>query len=202
MKIIATEEHFTTKEHADAVRSVIEEKYSEAAATRDEEHLKIEANWAISSDHGEAPDNQSLLGRLLDVGEGRLRQMDEAGVDMQVLTPSLVHQCTYWANPAASLKMERLTNERVAEVVASKPDRFIGLGGVPLQSPELAIRELERCVKELGLKGVQVSNPVRDMELGDPRLRPFWGSPPSLVPTKKKPMIEAAMPITATTSGR
>lgn len=104
----------------------------------------------------------------------RLREMDKAGVDMQVLTHSLVVQFTYWATPEESLKMERLGNDRMAEIVAGHPDRFIGLGGVPLQSPELAIQELERCMKELGFKGVQVSSQAGDMELGDPRLRPFW----------------------------
>jgi aminocarboxymuconate-semialdehyde decarboxylase len=104
----------------------------------------------------------------------RLRDMDEAGVDVQVLTPSLVHQCTYWADPETSLKMEQLANEHVSDIVNSKPDRFVGLGGVPLQSPELAAREMTRCVKELGLKGVQISSTAGGMELGDPPLRPFW----------------------------
>ena len=104
----------------------------------------------------------------------RLKDMDRMGVDIQVLTPSLVHQCTYWADPATSLKMEKLSNERVADIVATAPDRFVGFGGVPLQSPELAVQELERCVKELGLKGVQISSQAAGMELGDERLRPFW----------------------------
>ena len=104
----------------------------------------------------------------------RLKDMDKMGVDIQVLTPSLVHQCTYWADPETSLKMERLTNDRVAEIVTATPDRFVGLGGVPLQSPALAVQELERCVNELGLKGVQISSQAADMELGDERLRPFW----------------------------
>ena len=69
----------------------------------------------------------------------RVRIMDETGVDMQVLTPSLVHQYTYWAEPQTALKMEQLTNERIAEMVALAPGRFVGLGGVPLQAPELDI---------------------------------------------------------------
>ena len=96
------------------------------------------------------------------------------GVDIQVLTASIVHHCTYWAEPAQSLKMERAVNDRIAEIVARKPDRFVGLGGVPLQAPELAARELERCMRELKLKGVQISTSAGDMEIGDPALRPFW----------------------------
>jgi aminocarboxymuconate-semialdehyde decarboxylase len=111
--------------------------------------------------------------RMVDFEE-RVRLMDKAGVDIQVLTASLVVQFTYWADPEASLRMERLTNDRIAEIVAHHPDRFVGLGGVPLQSPELAIAELERCMGELRFKGVQISSAAGDMELGDPRLRPFW----------------------------
>jgi aminocarboxymuconate-semialdehyde decarboxylase len=104
----------------------------------------------------------------------RIKEMDAAGVDIQVLTQSLVVQFTYWADPHESLRMERLSNDRMAEIVSRHPDRFIGLGGVPLQSPDLAIKELERCMGELGFKGVQVSSQAGDMELGDPRLSPFW----------------------------
>jgi len=104
----------------------------------------------------------------------RLRIMDDIGVDIQVLTPSLVHQYTYWAAPEASLAMERLTNDRLAEAVAIAPHRFIGLGGVPLQAPDLAVQELERCMGELGFKGVEISSHAEGFELGDPRLRPFW----------------------------
>ena len=104
----------------------------------------------------------------------RLRVMDDMGVDIQVLTPSLVHQYTYWAAPEASLAMERLTNDRLAEAVAIAPHRFIGLGSVPLQAPDLAVQELERCMSELGFKGVEISSHAEGLELGDPRLRPFW----------------------------
>ena len=71
---------------------------------------------------------------------------------------------------------DRLVNERVAEAVAKKPDRFVGLGSVPLQAPELAAQELRRCMGELGLKGVQISTHVYSMELGDARLDPFWAA--------------------------
>jgi aminocarboxymuconate-semialdehyde decarboxylase len=106
----------------------------------------------------------------------RLAEMDKMGVDMQVLTPSLVHQYTYWADPETSLKLERLTNDRIAEIVAQAPERFAGIGGVPLQAPELAIAEMRRCMSELGFRGVEVSSHAHTMELGDPRLRPFWAA--------------------------
>lgn len=104
----------------------------------------------------------------------RLKFMDRMGVDIQVLTPSLVHQYTYWADPETSLRMERLTNDRLAEMVATAPGRFVGLGSVPLQAPQLAVQELKRCMTELGLRGVEVSSHAHPKELGDAALRPFW----------------------------
>ncbi len=106
----------------------------------------------------------------------RLRDMDSSGVDMQVLTSMIIRSCTYWADAETGLKWDRLVNERVAEAVAKKPDRFVGLGSVPLQAPELAAKELRRCMGELGLKGVQISSHVYGMELGDARLDPFWAA--------------------------
>jgi aminocarboxymuconate-semialdehyde decarboxylase len=106
----------------------------------------------------------------------RLKDMDEMGVDIQVLTPSLVHQYTYWAEPEISLKMEQLTNNCLAESVAVNPERFIGLGSVPLQSPPHAIQELERCMGELGFKGIEISSTAEHMELGDAKMKPFWAA--------------------------
>jgi aminocarboxymuconate-semialdehyde decarboxylase len=106
----------------------------------------------------------------------RLRDMDAMGVDMQVISPSILQQCTYFAEPQESLKMERFGNDRIAEAVARHPDRLIGLGSVPLQDVELAVQELTRCMGELGLRGIIVSSNVNGIELGDSRLRPFWAA--------------------------
>ena len=116
---------------------------------------------------------ESLRVRLVDP-QVRLREMDKMGVDVQVLTASLVHMYTYWADSETSLKMERLANDRIAAMVAVAPDRFVGLGGVPLQDPAAALGELRRCMGELKLRGVQISSHAESMELGDPLLRPFW----------------------------
>ena len=106
----------------------------------------------------------------------RLKLMDQWGIDIQVLTTSIISMNTYWAPPADSLRMERLANERIAEMAARAPDRFVALGNVPLQAPDLAVKELERCMTELGMKGVQISSEAGGMELGDARLRPFWAA--------------------------
>ena len=110
----------------------------------------------------------------------RLKAMDDMGVDIQVVSPSILQQCTYFGDPDAALQMERLGNERIAELVARHPDRLVGLGSVPMQAPALAAGELERCVRELRLKGVIVSSHVNGIELGDARFRPFWAKAEAL----------------------
>jgi aminocarboxymuconate-semialdehyde decarboxylase len=110
---------------------------------------------------------------MSDVTE-RIAHMDTMGVDKQVLSSSLVQQLTYWAEPKESLRLERMLNDRMAAVVAANPKRLIGLGGVPLAAPALAVAELARCMRDLGLAGVGISTAARDMELGDAALRPFW----------------------------
>jgi aminocarboxymuconate-semialdehyde decarboxylase len=100
--------------------------------------------------------------------------MDAMGVAVQVLSSSLVHQCSYDAEPDTALRLDAAMNERIAQAVAEHPARFRGLGSVPLQAPERAADELSRCIDSLGLSGVTISTRVRDREIGDPALRPFW----------------------------
>jgi aminocarboxymuconate-semialdehyde decarboxylase len=104
----------------------------------------------------------------------RLADMDAMGVDIQVISPSILQQCTYFAEPEEGLRMETIVNDRVAEAVAAKPDRLVGLGSVPMQDVALAAQELERCVNSLGLRGVIISSNVNGREIGDASFRPFW----------------------------
>jgi aminocarboxymuconate-semialdehyde decarboxylase len=110
---------------------------------------------------------------MSDVSE-RLAKMDAMGVDVQVLSASLVHQGLEWADAQTSLRLARTTNDWIAKAVASAPTRFIGLGTLPLHVPPLALAELQRCLRELGLKGVAISTTAAGTELGDGALRPFW----------------------------
>jgi aminocarboxymuconate-semialdehyde decarboxylase len=114
-----------------------------------------------------------VCARMSDARE-RLAEMDKMGVNVQVLTASLVHQCTYWAEPAKSLRLERKLNDTLAAMVATNPKRLVGLGTVPLHAPELAAREAARCMGELKLRGFNISTTARDMEIGDRRLWSFW----------------------------
>jgi|SRR5262245_4254725 len=104
----------------------------------------------------------------------RLREMDATGVDLQVISPSIMQQCTYALDPQEALETDRYSNDRVAELVAQNPDRLVGLGSLPLHDVALSAAELERCVHDLNLRGVIISSHINDTELGDARLRPFW----------------------------
>ncbi len=111
--------------------------------------------------------------------DGRLAKMDDMRVDVQVVSASLVHQCTYWAEPQESLRYDRLSNDRIAEFCAVRPDRFVGIATVPLQAPKLAAAELERAVG-MGLKGANISSHVNGTELGLAGLDPFWAKAQAL----------------------
>jgi aminocarboxymuconate-semialdehyde decarboxylase len=101
--------------------------------------------------------------------ETRLEDMDRMGIDMQAVSPA-PNQTYYWTEPELGLELSRTVNDRLAEIVANRPDRFVALGTVPLQHVDLAIAELSRCVKELGLRGVEINPSVNGMDLTDPRL--------------------------------
>ena len=105
--------------------------------------------------------------------ETRLRDMDREGIDIQAISPA-PPQYYYWADPELGRETARLVNNRLAEIVALHPDRFVGMGTVPLQAPALAVAELERLVKELGLRGVEIGTNVAGAELSDERFRPFF----------------------------
>jgi aminocarboxymuconate-semialdehyde decarboxylase len=123
---------------------------------------------------GPAPSMAEPLMRRMTEAPLRLKAMDETGVDIQVISPSIMQQCTYGLEPQQAIELERTGNDAVAEVVAQHPDRLVGLGSLPLQDVALSTAELERCRRELDLRGVIISSHVNGVELGDERLLPFW----------------------------
>jgi len=95
----------------------------------------------------------------------RIDECNHHGVHVQVLSTVPV-MFSYWAKPEDTLALSMFLNDHIAEIVNKYPDRFVGLGTIPLQSPDLAVKELERCMK-IGLSGVQIgSHVVDDWNLG------------------------------------
>jgi aminocarboxymuconate-semialdehyde decarboxylase len=95
--------------------------------------------------------------------------MDRMGIDIQAVSPA-PHQTYYWTEPGEGQSLARMVNERLAEIVAKWPERFVALGSVPLQDSSLAVSELDYCVKKLGLRGVEINPSVNGMDLTDSRL--------------------------------
>lgn len=103
----------------------------------------------------------------------RLAAMDRLRVDLQVISTVPV-LFSAWAQARDTLLLHRVLNDHLADVAAAHPHRFLALGAVPLQAPDLAIAELERCVRELGMPGVQIGSHVGPWELDDAALFPFF----------------------------
>ncbi len=105
--------------------------------------------------------------------EQRLEECALAGVDVQVLSTVPV-MFSYFAKPQHGLELARFLNDHLASMVSGHPRRFVGLGTLPMQAPELAVKELERCVGELGLAGVQIGSHVERWNLSEPALFPVF----------------------------
>ena len=105
--------------------------------------------------------------------ETRIKECDQHGVHVQVLSTIPV-MFSYWAKPQDALDLSKFLNNHIAEIVNRYHKKYIGLGTIPMQDPDLAIQELERCMK-MGLRGVQIgSHVVEDWNLGSLSLFPVF----------------------------
>ncbi len=150
MKLIALEEHFTTP--------------------------AIAATWAALPADLQDPvtsmaDGGEIGSRLQDLGEQRLRQMDDCGVDVQVL--SLTTPGAQPFEPSEAREIARTANNLLAEAVKRYPDRFDAFATLPTPDPAASADELDRCVSEFGFKGALLSPRTRDRSLDQPEYLPL-----------------------------
>ena len=101
----------------------------------------------------------------------RLAAMDAQGIDVQALSIN-----SYWSRAEREVaeKVIRVQNEKLAELCAAHPDRFVAFATVALQQPDLAAQQLEEGVKKYGLRGAAIGGSVAGAELNDPKFHPFW----------------------------
>jgi len=118
---------------------------------------------------GKSPRATDLVARIQDLGERRLREMDESGIAKQIVSLTAPGVQIFDARTATALA--RSTNDQLAEAVRRHPDRFAGLAAIAPHDPQGAAKELERAVTHLGLKGAVVNSHTRGEYLDDPK---FW----------------------------
>jgi len=112
--------------------------------------------------------------------EQRLSDLDMMGIDLQLVSPA-PPQCGYAVPLEIAIRAAQIVNDGVAAFVARRPDRLAPLGTVPMQAGgDAAAEELDRCVRKLGFKGVQILTHVGDKEISDPVFAPFWAKAEAL----------------------
>ena len=147
MRTISLEEHFTTPEFLAAL-----------------------AKAGVRGSVGAL--GQSVREQLLDLGDGRLADMDAAGIDMQVL--SLPGGGMDQIGVATAAAIARDTNDRAADAVRAHPDRFAAFATLALQDPDQAALEFERCITQLGFKGALLNGTTNGLFLDHPRFTPIF----------------------------
>ena len=105
------------------------------------------------------------------VVEERLKGMDSQAIDMEVLS---INPFWYRKDRDAAAEIVRIQNEKLAELCASRPDRFAAYASLALQYPDLAVQQLEHAVKKLGLRGAAVGASVLGEDFSDPKFHPVW----------------------------
>ena len=169
MRVIDLEAHFYTEEYLKYLRSRKEMPFEEVRE-KDYRLWMAPSVWA--------PRSPKLEEKLMDMGEGRIAEMDEAGVDIQVLS-LCIPGCDHF-EPGDGMAMARQTNDELAEAVKRYPDRYVGLAAMAPQDPEGSARELERAVTKLGMKGAKLNSHAKGEYLDDEKFWPIFEAAESL----------------------
>jgi aminocarboxymuconate-semialdehyde decarboxylase len=164
--------HTTVDFHCHVLTLGAEPLVADQPQKQGEAAMMLEAIGEASVAHNNAVMLPRAFPKLTRIEE-RLADMNAMGVDVQVLSPSPT-QYYYWADRDLARQLVRLQNEHIAGLCAQHPERFVGLGTLALQHAELAAEQLDYAVRQLGLKGVEISTSVNGEELDAERLLPFW----------------------------
>ncbi len=122
--------------------------------------------------YGEGGDRTVLMERLIDWEQERIAEMDRNGVDMHLL--SLTAPGVQMFDADTGTELARIANDRMAEIVRRRPDRFAGLGTFAPQDPQRAAKEIERCAGELKLNGLVINSHTNDLYYDDPFFLPMF----------------------------
>lgn len=173
MRTIAVEEHFVTPAY-----------------------VQGPGKWLIDRFKDSGPPGALIVERLFEIGDKRVAEMDAAGIDMQIL--SLNAPGVEQIEPADAVSCAKDSNDFLAEAIKRHPKRFAAFASLPIQSPDEAAKELDRCIRQLGFKGANINGHTRGRYLDDPFFKPILeradalGVPIYLHPTvPHKPVADA-----------
>lgn len=179
MRVIDLEAHFYTEDYVQYLRKRTD--YPREELLQDG-RVKLHLGPNVF-----APRSVKLEEDLCEMGDKRIAEMDESGVEIQVLSLA-VPGCEQF-EASDGLAVARDTNDELAEYLEKYPERYIGLAALAPQDPEAAADELERCITKLGMKGAKLNSHCQQEYLDDPKFRPLFeraealGAPIYLHPT-------------------
>ena len=144
------------KEYSDSVPHIVRD-----AAGREFQSVKGRSLTPISEQYG----------HIYNI-ERRIRDMDNSGVDIQVISVPPMYMSGF--DRESNIMVSMAQNDGIAKTLKAYPDRFVGLATVPLQDPQAAADELDRAMKQLGMKGVEIGTSVDGKNLDSSELWPFY----------------------------
>ena len=142
-------------------------------------HCYVPEVWDLVKDYDQAKPLQATLDspeiKKMNVTNvtDRLRQMDEQGIDMQAVAMATTHFYP-WAERDLASQIVKIQNEKIAELCAAHPERFVGMGTVAMQHPDLAAEQMENAVKKLDMRGIMINASVNGEELSAAKFHLFW----------------------------
>ncbi|OFV95506.1 MAG: hypothetical protein A3H28_15875 [Acidobacteria bacterium RIFCSPLOWO2_02_FULL_61_28] len=141
-------------------------------------HIRVSQVWELVKDTEQGKSLEEFLATpdpevditTLDL---RIAEMDRAGIDVQAVSIGRFNIWN-WADRNLADRIVQLQNEKIGELCAARPDRFVGLASIAMQHPDLAAQQLDYAVKNLRLRGCAITTDVNGDELSDPKFHPFW----------------------------